>query len=82
VSASFEAPEAPRLWVVPIEVVSASEAGFERTFQGASLLAVWPLRLEPGATWEARLSFGIRSLATRVASLESKDSLSALTRTT
>jgi hypothetical protein len=45
------------LWLAPIEVVSASEAGFERTFQGASLFMVWPVRLEPGAAWEARLSF-------------------------
>jgi len=47
------------LWIVPIEVVSASEAGFERTFQGVSLLAVWPLRLEPGVTWEAKISFAV-----------------------
>ncbi len=47
------------LWIVPIEVVSASEAGFERTYQGASLLTVWPLRLEPGATWEAKISFAV-----------------------
>ncbi|MDR7523553.1 MAG: DUF1926 domain-containing protein [Armatimonadota bacterium] len=45
------------LWVAPIEVVSASEAGYERTFQGASLLAIWPLHLEPGATWEGTLAF-------------------------
>ncbi|MDR7455720.1 MAG: DUF1926 domain-containing protein [Armatimonadota bacterium] len=49
----------PRLWIVPIEVVSASEAGFERTFQGVSVLVVWPLALEAGARWEARLSFAI-----------------------
>jgi hypothetical protein len=50
---------APRLWVAPIEVVSASEAGFERTFQGVSLIVVWPLRLNAGARWTARLSFSI-----------------------
>ncbi len=50
------------LWIVPIEVVSASEAGFERTFQGASLIAVWPLRLEPGATWEAKLTVAVSSM--------------------
>ncbi|MGH2405057.1 MAG: alpha-amylase/4-alpha-glucanotransferase domain-containing protein, partial [bacterium] len=44
------------LWIVPIEVVSASEAGFERSFQGASLWCLWPLRLEPGGVWEGRLS--------------------------
>jgi len=48
------------VWIAPIEVVSASEAGFERTFQGVSLLCVWPVRLEPGAGWEARLSFAPR----------------------
>jgi hypothetical protein len=67
VSTSVESPQAPRLWVVPIEVVSASEAGFERTFHGASLLTVWPLRLEPGAMWEARLAYEIRPLAMRIA---------------
>jgi alpha-amylase len=67
VSADVESPRAPSLWVVPIEVVSASEAGFERTFQGVSLLTVWPLRLEPGVTWEARLAFEIQPLATRIA---------------
>lgn len=48
------------LWIVPIEVVSASEAGFELTFQGASLWCVWPLRLGPGEVWEGRLSFALR----------------------
>ncbi|MGQ0571984.1 MAG: alpha-amylase/4-alpha-glucanotransferase domain-containing protein, partial [Armatimonadota bacterium] len=50
------------LWIVPIEVVSASEAGFERTFQGASLLTVWALRLAPGDVWEGRLSYEVRVL--------------------
>lgn len=67
VAASVASPHPPGLWVVPIEVVSASEAGFERTFQGASLVMVWPLRLAPGATWEARVVFAIESLALRVA---------------
>jgi hypothetical protein len=68
VSGSVVAPSPPDLWVVPIEVVSASEAGFERTFQGASLLMVWPVQLEPGAMWEAEISFTIGSLpAWRVA---------------
>jgi alpha-amylase len=49
------------LWIAPIEVVSASEAGFERTFQGVSLVAVWPVRLPPGAAWDARLTFAPRA---------------------
>ncbi|MGQ0549114.1 MAG: alpha-amylase/4-alpha-glucanotransferase domain-containing protein [Armatimonadota bacterium] len=48
------------LWVVPIEVVSASEAGFERSFQGASLWFLWPLHLDPGGVWEGRISCMLR----------------------
>ena len=51
------------LWVVPIEVVSASEAGFERTFQGVSLFSVWPVRLNTGEVWEGRLAFAWRITA-------------------
>jgi alpha-amylase len=41
-------------WIVPIEVVSASEAGFERTYQGVSVVLVNTLRVPPGAAWERR----------------------------
>ncbi|MGQ0549815.1 MAG: alpha-amylase/4-alpha-glucanotransferase domain-containing protein, partial [Armatimonadota bacterium] len=50
------------LWVVPIEVVSASEAGFERSFQGASLWFLWPLRLDPGGVWDGRISCALRAM--------------------
>jgi len=39
-----------RLWRFPVETVSQSEDGFERTYQGSCLLAHWPLDLAPGAT--------------------------------
>jgi hypothetical protein len=48
-------------------VVSASEAGFERTFQGTSILIVWPMLLEPRAVWEGQVSFAINPLPMRVA---------------
>ena len=35
-------------WWSPIETVSNSESGFERVYQGSSLLFSWPVRLEPG----------------------------------
>ncbi len=35
-------------WWSPIETVSNSESGFERVYQGSSLLLSWPIRLEPG----------------------------------
>ncbi|HET7874662.1 MAG TPA: alpha-amylase/4-alpha-glucanotransferase domain-containing protein [Methylomirabilota bacterium] len=39
----------------PIETVSLSETGFERIYQGSALLLSWPVRLEPGAGWQARM---------------------------
>jgi alpha-amylase len=36
------------IWYMPIETVSQSEEGAERTYQGSALLVSWPLRLEPG----------------------------------
>lgn len=35
-------------WWAPIETVSNSEDGFERVYQGSSLLFSWPLDLAPG----------------------------------
>ena len=40
------------LWKLPIETVSNSEGGFERVYQGTSLVARWPLALDPDQTWE------------------------------
>ena len=36
------------IWYMPIETVSQSEEGAERTYQGSALLASWPLTLNPG----------------------------------
>ena len=35
-------------WWSPIETISNSEFGFERTYQGSAFVAVWPIRLSPG----------------------------------
>ena len=35
-------------WWSPIETISNSEFGFERTYQGSAFVAVWPLDLAPG----------------------------------
>ncbi len=35
-------------WWAPIETISNSEFGFERTYQGSAFVAVWPINLEPG----------------------------------
>ena len=45
-----------RLTWYPVETVSNSEAGFERVYQGSSLLFRWPVSLAPGR----RRSFSVR----------------------
>lgn len=45
-----------------IETVSQSEDGFERTYQGTSLLATWKLALAPGATAEFELVLDVGTL--------------------
>jgi alpha-amylase len=46
VQVQFDAPI--DLWEFPLETVSLSEEGFERTYQGTVLLAHWRCTLEPG----------------------------------
>ncbi len=42
-------PEADAWWS-PIETISNSESGFERVYQGSTLLLSWPARIQPGET--------------------------------
>ena len=39
------------------------ETGFERIYQGSALLFAWPLRLQPGQTWETSLRVAIGETA-------------------
>ena len=50
------------VWRFPLETVSSSEAGFERTFQGVTTLCSWPLVLEPAASLSAtfEVELGVR----------------------
>jgi alpha-amylase len=45
------------VWRFPIETVSNSDAGFERSYQGSCLLAHWPLDLGPSQDWRVDLHF-------------------------
>jgi alpha-amylase len=50
------------LWHFPLEVVSNSEAGYERVYQGTCTLLWWDVLLEPGRPWEAELTLSLRKL--------------------
>ncbi|MDI6641881.1 MAG: DUF1926 domain-containing protein, partial [Elusimicrobiota bacterium] len=61
VKIDFSAP-LPNLWTFPIETVSLSEAGFERTYQGTSVTAVWEVLLEHNITQEYTITITVISL--------------------
>jgi len=44
------------VWLMPLETVSNSEAGFERTFQGLTCICLWPLTLELEGLWETAIT--------------------------
>ena len=54
VALRIEAPRARQFWIAPIETVSESEEGFERVYQGSQILSVWPVELQPNASWTGR----------------------------
>ena len=53
---------AANLWHFPLEVVSNSEAGYERVYQGTCTLLWWSMLLEPRRPWEVEMSLDLREL--------------------
>jgi alpha-amylase len=67
VSLATTASPSADAWWAPIETVSNSEAGFERIYQGSSLLLSWPLRLEAGARTVVRVDQVVAATRDRAA---------------
>ena len=53
---------AATFWRFPIETVSQSEGGFEKTYQGSSVTAVWPLSLNAGEKAECSVNVRVEPL--------------------
>jgi alpha-amylase len=51
---SFNRPA--MLWRMPLLTVSQSEEGLESVYQGSTLIARWPLCLEPGESWTVTIN--------------------------
>jgi alpha-amylase len=47
------------LWRFPVETISQSEAGFERTYQGSCLLPHWNVELAPSESQEFRITLKV-----------------------
>lgn len=50
------------IWHYPLETVSSSEAGFERTYQGTILLPHWKTNLKPEKTWSTSFSINVETI--------------------
>lgn len=51
-----------QLWRFPIETVSRSESGLERTYQQSLILPRWQPRLSPGERWEVVLTVEVKAV--------------------
>ncbi len=68
---SLPGTPSPEIAWHPVETVSNSEAGFERVYQGSSLLFRWPVRLKAGESRTFGVRFDVRQRIDR-ASLEAE----------
>ncbi len=62
----FQFEKRAKVWRFPIETVSSSEGGFERTYQSSVVIPSWPVTLTPGgdvdAVWSTRFHLKIHNL--------------------
>ena len=58
-SLSLDFSEVAVLWRFPVDTVSQSEAGFERVYQGSSVMPLWRISLKPGGKWNVGIKFAL-----------------------
>ncbi len=56
------APGTSSLFAYPVETISSSESGFERTYQGTCFMLVYELSLVPGAARAVSISVDVRDI--------------------
>jgi len=61
--AGWRLSEEGTFYFFPLETVSQSECGQERVHQGCTVIAAWPLGLEPGARFTRRITFYLSKMA-------------------
>jgi alpha-amylase len=58
-SLTLDFSETAVLWRFPVDTVSQSEAGFERVYQGSSIMPLWRISLKPGGKWNVNIKFAL-----------------------
>jgi alpha-amylase len=56
----LEFSQAAALWAFPVETASMSEFGVELVYQCSSVIPHWRIKLAPGGTWNAKITFAPR----------------------
>jgi len=51
---------AATLWRFPLETVSASEGGFERNYQGTTMMLWWPINIIAKGRWRVAFEFALK----------------------
>ncbi len=53
---SLEWDRTADIWLMPLMTVSQSESGFEKVYQGSTVLPLWRLHMKPGDQWDVRIN--------------------------
>ncbi|HHT9119924.1 MAG TPA: alpha-amylase/4-alpha-glucanotransferase domain-containing protein [Candidatus Hypogeohydataceae bacterium YC41] len=59
---TLEWDKAAELWLLPLLTVSQSEAGFEKVYQGSTVLPLWHLSMKPGDQWDLRIKTSLEEI--------------------
>jgi 4-alpha-glucanotransferase len=62
IDACWQFSEAPTVWRFPLETVSQSESGFERSYQGSVIMPFWKVALKPKGQWQTAIKFTLKDL--------------------
>jgi alpha-amylase len=57
VEINWDCPAA--LWRFPVETVSQSESGWEKTYQSSVVMPIWHLELNPGEKWRVGINLRV-----------------------
>ncbi len=62
IDACWHFKETATVWRFPLETVSQSEAGFERSYQGSVIMPLWQVILKPKGQWQTTVKFVLKDL--------------------
>ncbi|MBI5555882.1 MAG: DUF1926 domain-containing protein, partial [Elusimicrobia bacterium] len=63
VDAGWHFKETATIWRFPLETVSQSESGFERSYQGSVIMPLWRVILKPKGQWQTTIKFALKDLS-------------------